>query len=197
MKYALTHSYPREIKVAGRNIVVRPITANDEGTILTFARALPPHDLLFMRRRITEPKVVSAWVREADAGNFPTLIAIEGGSIVGCVAILRDPLSWSPHVAELRLVVAPGMRGNGLGRALTEEAFAVALDAGIEKIMAYMTVDQRAAIAVFEDVGFKAEAVFHEHVKDLQDHTHDVAVLSLNLVNYVDRMQTFGVAEPT
>jgi L-amino acid N-acyltransferase YncA len=195
MTVAHTHSFPRKIRTADREIEIRPITINDEQAILHFARALPSHDLLFMRRRITEPKVVSAWLREAEAGNFPTLIATDGAKIVGCVAILRDSLSWSPHVAELRLVVVPEMRGKGLGRALTEEAFVTALDASVEKLMAYMTVDQRAAIAVFEEVGFTPEAVFREYVKDSQDQRHDVAVLSLDVTKYVGRLQTFGVAE--
>jgi L-amino acid N-acyltransferase YncA len=148
-----------------------------------------------MRRQIAEPKVVAAWIREAEAGNFPTLVALEAGSIVGCVAILRDPLSWSPHVAELRLVVSAPMRGNRLGKAMTQEALILALSVGVEKVMAYMTVDQKAAIALFEEIGFKAEAVFRQHVKDSKGVKHDVAVLSMDLERYMSRVQTFGGEE--
>ena len=45
------------------------------------------------------------------------------------------------------------MRGKGLGRLLTQEAFAQALERGIEKMVAQMTVDQKGAIATFEGWG--------------------------------------------
>src|SRR6185295_18995029 len=178
-------------------IELRWLQPADEAALLAFARALPPHDLLFMRRNIVEPKVVAAWLQEAGAERLPTLLALAGGAIAGCVAILRDELSWSPHVGELRLVVAPVMRGKGVGRALTQECFALATGLGLDKLMAWMTVDQRAAIAVFEDLGFKAEAVLREHVKDLAGGKHDVAVLSQDVARYLSRMQSLGIVEAT
>ena len=36
-------------------------------------------------------------------------------------------------MAELRIMIAESMRGKGLGRILTQEAFAIALSPGIEK----------------------------------------------------------------
>jgi L-amino acid N-acyltransferase YncA len=192
MNAAVARSYPQTLNLGGYEVEIRNFTHADEHAMLAFARSLSPHDLLFMRRRISEPKVVAAWIKETEAGNFPTLVAVEKASIVGCVAILRDPLSWSPHVAEMRLVVAAQMRGNGLGKALTQEALMLAVGAGVDKLMAYMTADQRAAIAVFEEIGFKAEAVFRDHVKDVQGTKHDVVVLSLDLAKYMGRAQTFS-----
>jgi len=116
--------YPRSLAIADGEIELRFMARGDEGRVLTFARALPPHDLLFMRRNISELKVVEAWANEAATDNLTTLLAIRGQSVVGCVAIVRDELSWSPHVGELRLVVASQMRGKGLGRALTQESIA-------------------------------------------------------------------------
>jgi RimJ/RimL family protein N-acetyltransferase len=186
-------TYPRSLPVTDGEVLVRYMTPDDADAVLDFARELPPHDLLFMRRNISQPKVVAAWIKEAVAGSLTTLLAIRDGTIVGCIAIVRDELSWSPHVGELRLVVAYEMRGKGLGRALTRESFAVALGLGLEKLMAFMTVDQRGAIAVFEGLGFQAEAVLREHVKDLKNVKHDVAVLSYDVARHFGRMQALGV----
>jgi N-acetylglutamate synthase-like GNAT family acetyltransferase len=192
MNKAVEKSCPRTVALSDGEIQLRHMTRGDEVSVLEFARALPAHDLLFMRRNITEPKVVEAWANEAAGNNLTTLLAVRGDNIVGCVAIVRDDLSWSPHVGELRLVVASQMRGKGLGRALTQESIALALRLGVEKLMALMTVDQHVAIGIFEGLGFQAEAVLRGHVKDLQGAKHDVVVLSLEITKYLERMQTYG-----
>jgi N-acetylglutamate synthase-like GNAT family acetyltransferase len=181
----------RTLEVMGLRIQIRTFTAEDADAMLSFARLLPPHDVLFMRRRISEPKVVAAWIKEAEAGRIPTLVAAKDGVIVGSAAILTDPLSWSQHVAEFRLVVSAEVRGHGVGKALMQESLKQAVSIGVDKLMAYLTVDQRAAIAVFEEIGFKPEAVFQAHVKDLQGNKHDVVVLCLDVERYMERMQTF------
>jgi len=64
------------------------------------------------------------------------------------------------------VLISDEMRGKGLGRALTEAIFAQALDSGIEKMVAQMTLDQQGAISTFEQLGFKPEALLRDHVKD-------------------------------
>ena len=132
----------RELREADEEFEMRYMRADDEATVSRFARAPPAHDLLFM------------------------LLALKDGHVRGCAGIIRDELSWSPHVGEMRLVVDAAIRGKGLGRALMQECFAVALELGVEKLTAYMTADPAAAIAVFEDFGFHAEAMLSEHVRD-------------------------------
>ena len=183
--------YPRELVLGGDTFELRYMAAGDETAVAAFADALPPHDLLFMRRDITQPKVAEAWMRSIDDGSITTLLATRGGRIYGCAAIVRDELSWSPHVGEMRLVIDSGVRGRGLGRALAEECFAVALDIGVEKLVACMTVDQQAAITVFEELGFRPEAMLKEHVRDRDGSKHDVAMLSHDVNRFLARLETF------
>ena len=109
-----------------------------------------------------------------------------------CIAIIRDELSWSPHVGEMRIVVDAAMRGKGLGRVLVEECFSIALELGVEKLTAYMTADQVAAIALFEDLGFRAEAMLSEHVQDRDGNKFDVVMLSHNVNKFLARVKIFG-----
>ena len=102
--------------------------------------------------------------------------------MVGCAALVIDPLSWSPHVGELRVVVSRKVRGIGLGRVLIQEAFLIALSKGLEKLVAQMTVDQQGAIAVFKSIGFRGEALMRSHVKGTDGHKHDIGPLSHNVV---------------
>ena len=160
-------TYPRRVATEGGEIEFRHMTAADEAAVLAFAQKLPVHDLLFIPRNISEPKVLSAWIKEIERGGMTSLLAVKGTTVVGCGTIVRDLLSWSPHVGEIRMVVSKDVRGLGVGRALSQETFALALGAGLEKIVAQMTVDQTGAIALFDSLGFKAEALLHDQVRDL------------------------------
>ncbi|MCC2104215.1 MAG: hypothetical protein KDJ20_09325, partial [Hyphomicrobiales bacterium] len=73
-------------KAASDGVEIRPLAASDEKALLAFARSLPPHDLLFLPRDISEPKVLKAWIRESEGGGMMSLVAAEGDTIVGCGA---------------------------------------------------------------------------------------------------------------
>jgi len=167
--------------------------AGDEAAVLAFARELPPHDLLFLPRDITQPKVLAAWVREIERGAMTTLLAFRREEVVGCATIVRDPLSWSPHVAELRVVVARAARGHGLGRVLSADAGELAVATGTEKIVAHMTPDQIGAVTVFETMGYRAEALLRDHVKDADGSKHDLVILSLDVDAFRTRAAAYGL----
>lgn len=157
---------------------IRRFEPKDEGAMLAFAETLPEHDLLFLGRDLRHPRVIAAWVAAIDEGYIDSLIAEDGGKFVGTAALLRDPLGWSAHVGEIRLLVAPTKRGNGLGRDLLEGVYAIALERRLEKITAQMTPDQIGSVMLFESLGFRAEALLKDHVRDRAGNTHDVAILS-------------------
>jgi len=188
-----TRSYPRHVKTDAGDIEFRLMARADEAAVLDFARKLPTHDLLFLPRNISEPKVLSAWINEIEQGAITSLLAIRDDKVVGCGTLVRDLHSWSPHVGEIRMVVSLDARGQGVGRALSQETFALALGAGLEKLSAQMTVDQRAAIAVFESLGFKAEALLRDHVRDADGKTHDIVVLGHNVAQVRAQLEAYGV----
>lgn len=188
-----TRSYPRTIKTEAGDIEFRLMGRADETAVLAFAQKLPTHDLLFLPRNISQPKVLSAWISEIERGGITSLLALKDGAVVGCGTVVRDPHSWSPHVGELRMVVSQDVRGLGVGRTLSQETFAIALGAGMEKLSAQMTVDQRAAIALFESLGFKAEALLRDHVRDVEGKKHDIVVLGHNVAQVRAQLEAYGV----
>ena len=195
MMTSMSRAYPRTMSCVGGDIEFRLLTEADEPAVLAFAQALPAHDLLFLRRDIGQPKVVAAWLEATRNGAIVTVLATRGGAVVGCATIVRDELSWSRHVGELRVIVAPDLRGVGLGQKLTQECFAIALETGLEKLMAQMTVDQVGAIAVFEGLGFRAEALLHDHVKDRDGKTHDIVILSHGVAKFQAQQDAYGLNE--
>jgi RimJ/RimL family protein N-acetyltransferase len=188
-------SYPRHVRTDSGEIEFRLMSRADEAAVLDFAKKLPPHDLLFLPRNISEPKVLSAWINEIERGAITSLLAVKQGQVVGCGTLVRDPHSWSPHVGEIRMVVSLDVRGQGVGRALSQETFALALGAGLERLSVQMTVDQTAAIALFESLGFKAEALLRDHVRDLEGKKHDIVVLGHNIAQFQAQLEAFGLPE--
>ena len=189
----MTSEFPKTVHVEGGEVELRLMTASDELAVLAFAQGLPTHDLLFLPRDITQPKVITAWVRAIDSGSMTTLLAWEGKHVVGCAAIFRDPHSWSPHVGELRVVTTQAVRGKGVGRALIQHCFALMLQNGMEKILAHMTIDQQGAIAVFESLGFRSEGLLREHVQDRDGKRHDLVILSHDVAKVLGTMTAYGV----
>lgn len=188
-------AYPDKRKIGGRDVTLRYMVEGDKQAMLNFARALPEHDLLFLRRDITQPGALDSWIRDINSGLISTVLAIVDSDVVGYGTIHRNDLRWSSHVAELRVMVAEAMRGKGLGQVLTQEAFAIALASGIEKIVAQMTLDQKGAIATFEGIGFRPEALLRDQVKDRDGNKHDLLVLTHEVAKFEAAMSAYGVNE--
>ena len=188
-------AYPDTRKIGGRDVTLRYMVEGDKQAMLNFARALPEHDLLFLRRDITQPAAVDSWIRDINSGLISTVLATVDSDVVGYGTIHRNDLRWSSHVAELRVMVAEEMRGKGLGQVLTQEAFAIALASGIEKIVAQMTLDQKGAIATFEGIGFRPEALLRDQVKDRDGNKHDLLVLTHEVAKFEAAMSAYGVNE--
>lgn len=168
----------RTLDLGSGNIELRAMTSADGEPMISFAKDLPAHDLLFLKRDITNEKVIAAWIRDLQAGSIETILAVEGETIVGCAAVITDPLSWSQHVGELRVLVSSSMRQKGLGRVMIEEMFKIAIERDLTKLTAQMTIDQKGAIAIFEELGFRGEALLKEHVIGSDGKSHDIVILS-------------------
>ncbi|MEE4283846.1 MAG: GNAT family N-acetyltransferase [Pseudomonadales bacterium] len=187
--------YPRTQEIKGGDVSLDLMTPEMEAEVLTFANTLDPHDLLFLRRDITQPKVLSAWSKQLETGEITSLIARSDGKMLGCTAVVRDERSWSPHVGELRVLVSPAGKERGLGRLLIQESFLIALSLKLQKLTAHMTVDQTSAINVFEEMGFKPEALLKDQVMDQAGEKHDIVILSHDVEGFQSQMQAYGLTD--
>lgn len=175
----------------GRGHRIRRFDAADRNAMLAFAGTLPEHDLMFLGRDLRHPRVVEAWLAAIGEGWIDSLVAEAGdGTLLGTAALVRDPLGWSGHVGEVRLLVDPKRRGAGLGRDLLEGVFAIAGERALTKLSARMTPDQAGSVALFESLGFRGEALLRDEVRDAHGRLHDLVILSLD----IGRAQAHGAA---
>lgn len=172
---------------------IRKLDAKDAAAMLAFAEALPEHDLLFLGRDLKHPRVIKAWVEAITEGWIDSLVAEENGVLVGTAALVRDPLGWSAHVGEVRLLVAASKRGAGLGRDLLEGIYSIAMERGLDKLTAQMTPDQLGSVMLFESLGFRAEALLKDQVRDRAGNTFDLAILSHDVARVSAQHRAFGV----
>lgn len=180
------------LTIEGRDIVIRPVEHEDVPAVARFAAGLSSHDLLFMNRDIQHARVIDAWMNAVKDGEIDTLIAVDGDTVVATSGVLRDPRSWSAHVAELRLIVSADMRGKGLGRVMLDKCVDLAIESGAKKLTARMTPDQAGAITLFEEAGFRGEALLRDQVCDREGNYFDLAVLALHPARTSGRREMFG-----
>src|SRR6476619_991320 len=87
-----TRSYPRHAKTDVGEIEFRLMARPDEAAVLAFAQKLPTHDLLFLPRNISQPKVLSAWINEIERGQIKSLLAVKDGAVVESLGFKAEAL---------------------------------------------------------------------------------------------------------
>jgi L-amino acid N-acyltransferase YncA len=184
MTQHIPHATVETLTIGGRDVTLRFMTEDDAALVLAFARSLPQHDLVFLHRDITDEAEVASWIADIEQGIEGVILAVAEDAVLGYSSVSRSPLSWSRHVAELRVVVGPDARGQGLGRALTAEAFRIAEDLGVRKMVAQMTIDQQGALRTFKQLGFTSEALLHDHVLDADGTTLDLVIMSQDVAAF-------------
>jgi L-amino acid N-acyltransferase YncA len=102
---------------------------------------------------------------------------------------------WSDHVGELRLVVDPGQRGRGLGRDLARWAVLQALECGLMKLFVEVVAEQDGAVAMFQALGFHAEGLLRDHVRDRNGEFRDLVLLSHPVADQWSAIETAGIED--
>ncbi|WP_425228320.1 N-acetyltransferase family protein [Sphingomonas sp.] len=176
---------------------IRRFEPADRERVAAFVATLDEHDLLFLGRDLRHPRVIEAWLDAIGEGWIDSLIAEDldgdGKPVVGTAALVRDPLGWSAHVGEVRLLVSPERRGAGVGRDLLEAVFAIAHGRGLAKLTARMTPDQNGSVALFESLGFRAEALLRDQVRGRDGTAHDLAILAHDPARVAAQHRAFGI----
>ncbi|MEV5411927.1 GNAT family N-acetyltransferase [Thermopolyspora sp. NPDC052614] len=95
------------------------------------------------------PRVVAEWLREQDVRAYALL---DGRDLLGYGELWFD--AEEDEVELARVIVAPGFRGRGVGRALVRNLTGLALDAGQANIFMRVHPDNQAALRCYRHAGF-------------------------------------------
>jgi len=85
-----------------------------------------------------------------------TLLALDGSRVIGALTCEREPRRKVNHIAHLvGMMVADTHRGRGMGRALLGATIArLQATAGLAQVTLSVTTSNRAAVGLYESVGF-------------------------------------------
>jgi ribosomal protein S18 acetylase RimI-like enzyme len=174
------------------SVPIVPLAPEHCDAVLRFFRALPESDLTFIKEDVTDPATVRAWT--SDQGRGRRWVALDGDDVRGYLAVLPLP-GWSDHVGEVRIVVAPDRRGQGLGRELARHALVQAVEAGLSKLVVEVVADQEPVLALFTGIGFSGEALLRDHIRGRDGRLHDLVLLAHHVGETWSGMATVGVAD--
>ena len=169
---------------------IRQIDTDDQDRLARFLERVPEADRTFFKEDVDDAQASHVWMQPG-AGRT---VAVEDGEVVGWLAVVPKP-GWSSHVGEVRLIVDPGHRGRGIGRALVRRAVLEALDLGLDKMVVEVIAVQAPTIAMFRSLGFEPEALLTDHVRDRNGDLRDLLVLSHSVQEQWSAMIRAGIAD--
>ncbi len=186
----LLREYPKHITLRdGTVVTLRPMVSEDGPALLDFFRRLPPEDRQFLKDDVTRSETVEAWSRNLNYARVLPILAEHEGRIAGDATLHRQTDGWMRHIAQIRVVTDARYRRRGLATALAREIFYLALQGGLDKMVAEMAADQAAAITIFRKLGFEQEARLANQVVDLHGRKHDLVILTTDIPTLMQKMQ--------
>jgi ribosomal protein S18 acetylase RimI-like enzyme len=174
------------------DVVIRAVETSDAAALKDFFARIPEGDRTFFKEDMLAPGAATAWA--AGPRGRRLVATTDDATVVGCVGVIPG-VEWSSHVAEIRLVVDPGRRRQGIGRGLARQGLLAAIDLGMKKIVVEVVADQAPAVAMFQALGFQPEALLRDHVCDRAGHLRDLMVLSHLVDDRWAELASAGIAD--
>lgn len=168
----------------GTEVVIRSMRREDGPALDGFFRSLPSDDRQFLGDDVTAPDFIVRYLERSTSGNMIPLVAVCGEDIVGNAALYRHLHGWTTHVAQIRMAVAKPFQRKSLGTELARCLVKIAMEHGVDKLVAEVADNQTGAKKAFLKLGFVQEAVLKGHVKDAQGRKRDLYLFA-NDVSYI------------
>ena len=176
-------NFPKVITLKdGPSITIRPLVSTDYKALSAFLKALPSEDLIFLKERISDPKVIRRWCAKIDHGHNLHLLAFAGEKLVGLASLHQNLGGWKRHIGRLNVHTLPEYRGKGIGRNMINEAIAMARESGLMWLEAELFDKQQSAIKMFGLLGFSNVLQVPDYVKDMQSGVHDYILMHMKLI---------------
>jgi L-amino acid N-acyltransferase YncA len=153
---------------------VRPLEKDDFDGLRAFFARIPESDRTFFKDDVLDPAVVAGWLHDERGRR---LVAVDDDDVIIGYAAVLPGFGWSSHVGELRLVIDPERRRGGVGKELARQGLVTAIEMGLAKVVVDVIADHEGTIGLFSTLGFQAEALLRDHVRDANGEVHDLIIM--------------------
>jgi ribosomal protein S18 acetylase RimI-like enzyme len=159
-------------------IVFRSMRSEDKELFANLLRSLPRKDNYYLLVDVDNDQTIERWMNKVESGETIGVVALQGDQMVGYCNLRTNDLPWTRHVGEIRMSVSADHRNHGIGRILAGKIFSVARARGLQKLWVRMALSQEAAQVVFQNLGFRTEALLSDFVKNENGLTEDLVIMS-------------------
>jgi RimJ/RimL family protein N-acetyltransferase len=177
--------YPKTVALKnGDQLTLRLMVEEDLDKLLKFYRSIPAENRQFLRIDVTNRKNVESRFGNLDYTHVYPILALDKNRIAGISTLFKAEMGWKRNLGEVRVLIAPKYRRQGLGTIFVREVFFFALRSKIHKIQAEMVESQDSAIAAFEKFGFRKEATLRKHITDINEKRKDLIIMTLDVEDF-------------
>jgi L-amino acid N-acyltransferase YncA len=177
--------YPRETVLKdGSCVLLRPATREDEEKLSEFFARIPDNERWFLRDDLTDPAIMQQWIKDLDYQRVIPMVAVrqDDNRVIANVRLHRRPAKCMKHVAHLRITVDPEFRQQRLGTWMLIDAIKLAMEIGIEKLVAeFVEGVEEAAIGAAHKLDFFEQAVIKDYVMDPQGNYKNLIIMVKNV----------------
>jgi ribosomal protein S18 acetylase RimI-like enzyme len=169
---------------------IRPLANRDRVPLEEFLRRIPEGDRTFFKEPVDGGAAISVWLEDGSA----RWLAVADQRVLGYIAVVPGQ-AWSSHVGEIRLIVDPEHRGEGVGTALARHAIVEGFRSGLSKLVVEVLARQEFTIEMFRALGFDPEALLTGQVRDRTGELLDLMILAHTADEAAAAIVAAGLAE--
>lgn len=169
----------------GVNVLLRPMTPEDEPQILDMFTAASEEDVRYLRDDVKDPLVIKEWCDELDYNRVLPLVAVVKDQLVG-LATIHFRTGRARHIGEVRIFLAKSFRRRGLGTRMMETLITLGRKQNLYAFYAEVVADQSNVVKAFRNIGFKLVCTLEDFFMLPDGDLRDVAVLMLQLREKMD-----------
>ena len=106
-----------------------------------------------------------AFVLDNIAQNYPQLVVLSAGEVVGWCDVLPKSRPVHAHIGVLGVALLPELRGQGLGERLMRQTLDAARAFGLHRVELTVREENTNAIALYRKVGFEIEGLLRDAIR--------------------------------
>jgi len=165
----------------GKESVVRRFTTEDKEKVIEMFASMSEKALEWAMPPYTRDRLESGWWSHMQ--NLIALIAEHKNRIVGYAQIFKYPNPRRKGIGDMLVYLHQDFHNIGLGTAMTGYLIELAEKEELHRIGLSAVADNRIAIHMYENLGFKIEGIFKDAYFGDDEKYHNMAYMGLILAN--------------